>query len=325
MQPSRAHAAAHLVDQESLAYMRAMAALGPLDYTELSARSVRQSTRAESWQPPPGARRLVLRKPTANSPGCEAVLYTPRPAHTKAAPGLLLYLHGGGFVMGDVAAADPICRRLVTDARCYVLSLEYRLAPEAPFPAALEDALCALDWAHAHAAARGWSAHRLAIAGQSAGGNLAAAAAQRWRDCDRSPLRLQLLVCPLLDFRPERHASRRELADNPVLSQAAIAWFEERYLPHDEDRDDPRASPLACSDLAGVAPAHVIVAAADPLRDEGEAYARALMRADVPVLLERYPSVHGFMSLHAELRQGALALESCARSVRAALAPAARV
>lgn len=303
----------HLVDEEGLAYMRALEALGPQDYEHLSARKAREAVRSPDWKPPANARRVTI----SAARGCTAVLYSPTSTHTPKHTGIVVYLHGGGFVVGDAGAADPICGKIASEANCYVLSVEYRLAPEAPFPAAVDDALCALRWAAQHALSGGWSRRGLIMAGQSAGGNLAAVAAQCWRG---QPLRLQLLVCPLTDFRPKRHASRIALADNVVLSAEVIEWLEQRYLPSDADRYDPRASPLAAKDLRGLPAAHVIVASGDPLCDEGEAYALALHRAGVAVTYERYPSVHGFMSLYADLHQGRLAMQSSVRAIQTALA-----
>jgi acetyl esterase len=298
------------VDEQGRAYMRALEALGPQDYRRLSVREARAVLQEHNWPLPPAARRVRL----CEQRPLDAVLYSPsapRPA------GLVLYLHGGGFVMGDAASAAPLCARLAADVGCHVLALEYRLAPEARFPAAPEDCLFALRWATEHAAVGGWDPARLSVVGQSAGGNLAAVTAQAWRGCPG--LRLQVLICPLTDFRPDGHASRTRLAGNSVLSADAIAWFERSYLRGPEDRLDARASPLRAADLSGLAPAHLITAAGDPLCDEGEAYARALSAAGVAVRHERYPSVHGFVELWTDLEQGERALRSVIGSLRAAL------
>jgi len=300
------------VDEEARVYIRALEALGPQDYSKLTVREARAMLARSTWQLPASARRIVL----CEDRPLHAVLYAPCRRGPRA--GLVLYLHGGGFVMGDAASAAPLCERLAREVGCYVLALEYRLAPEARFPAAPEDCLFALRWAVEHAADGGWDATRMAVVGQSAGGNLAAVCAQAWKR-EAPALREQILICPLTDFRAERHASRARLADNAVLSADAIAWFEHRYLRWRSDRDDPRASPLMAADFSGLPPTLVITAAGDPLCDEGEAYACALSAAGVEVRLERYPSIHGFVELWTDLKQGELALRRVIGSLRMAL------
>jgi acetyl esterase len=303
---------ADAVDEEARAYIRALDALEPQDYARLTVREARAVLERARYRLPSTARRVCL----SRARDLHAVLYAPPPRRDPT--GAVLYLHGGGFVMGDATSAAALCERMAADTSCHVLALEYRLAPEARFPAAVDDCVFALRWLVDHAHTGGWDATRLAVAGQSAGGNLAAVTAQMCKHA-RPALRAQLLICPLTDFRPDQHASRARLAHNSVLSADAIAWFERAYLSSPEERQDPRASPLLAADLAGLAPACVITAAGDPLCDEGEAYARALRRAGVPVDLKRYPSVHGFMEFWTDLRQGELALQRACAWLRGAL------
>ena len=301
------------VDGQTRRYVDALSRLGPSDYDALTAAEARAAMQDGAWQPPAHTEAIDFGR------GVHGVLYPPGQRGAEGLPGLLLYLHGGGFVLGDSGTAHPICAHLAAAAGCYVLSLGYRLAPEQPFPAAVEDSLTALRWAADQASSRGWDPERLAVGGQSAGGNLAAVAAQQWRTAVGPPLRLQLLLCPLTDFRAGRHASRERMAHNIVLCADGIAWFEQRYLGPRVDRADPRASPLAAGDLRGLPPAYVVIAAGDPLRDEGEAYAFAMARAQVPVTLKRYPSVHGFVSHYETLAVGREALDGCVVALRSAL------
>lgn len=215
-----------------------------------------------------------------------------RPKADSAVP-TLLYLHGGGFVVGDVDAYDLQARNIAEKAGVAVLSCDYRLAPEHPFPAAVEDAVALTRWTLANAAKLGGDSARVAIAGDSAGGNLAAVAAQAVRD--ESPALIgQLLIYPVTDFANER-PSHTENADGPLLTRSRMEWFNEHYLPDGADPRDPRVSPLLAPNLTGLPPAIVVTAGYDPLRDEGDAYAEALRAAGVAVTHLRYPSlIHGF-------------------------------
>jgi acetyl esterase len=206
---------------------------------------------------------------------------------------LLVYFHGGGFVVGDLDVYDQTCRLLCRHAGVHVLSVDYRLAPEHPFPAAVDDAAAAFDWAHAHAAALGADPGRVAIGGDSAGGNLAAVTA---READTRPF-AQLLIYPAVEMTDRVHPSHDLFAEGFFLTRADREWFHEHYLGAAAP-DDPRAQPLGDHDLAGLPPAVVVTAAFDPLRDEGEAYAAALRDAGVPVVLRRFAGlIHGFINM----------------------------
>ncbi len=209
---------------------------------------------------------------------------------------LLVYFHGGGFVVGSIDGADRICRTLCWGAGCIVVSVGYRLAPEHTFPAAPDDCLAATRWAGEHAAELGADPARLAVAGDSAGGNLAAVTALRIRDEGGPALRGQLLIYPVAGYHTPPTPSYLANANGYLLTRAMMIWFWGHYLNHAGEADDPRAAPLAAPDLAGLPPALVITAEFDPLRDEGERYAARLQAAGVPAVLARYDGmVHGFL------------------------------
>ena len=208
----------------------------------------------------------------------------------------IVFFHGGGYVIGDLDTHDDHARLLCRDVDAVVVSVDYRLAPEAPFPAGLQDCVAAYRWVVEHAADLGGDVTRLAVAGDSAGGNLSAATAVAARDAGL-PLAAQLLIYPGVDFvESQDHPSRIENASGYFLTAEDMAWFGDHYLQGSAP-EDPRASVLR-ADLTGVAPAVVGTAEYDPLRDEGEAYAAALDRAGVPVVQHRYPGlIHGFFGL----------------------------
>ena len=207
----------------------------------------------------------------------------------------LVYLHGGGWSIGDLNSADPMCRRLADEAGCVVVSVDYRLAPEHPFPAAVEDALTVTADVVRRAGRYGVAPEAVAVGGDSSGGNLAAVTARLVRD-EGITLAHQLLLCPNTDSGLDS-ASFAEFGEGYGLSAAAMAWFFGHYLGC-ADRDDPRVAPLRAPDLAGLPSATVLTAEYDILRDEGEAYARALAAAGVPVGLRRFDGmVHNFVTM----------------------------
>jgi acetyl esterase len=215
------------------------------------------------------------------------------PAATSPRPALV-YLHGGGWVTGDVESHEGICRTLANGARCVVASVDYRCAPEFAYPTAAEDAYAATRWLVEHASALGVDPRRIATCGDSAGGNLAAAVPLMARDRGGPALALQVLVYPVTDAAFDT-ASYLENAEGYLLTRRAMRWYWDQYVPDPADRAQPYAAPLRARDLAGLPPALVITAEYDPLRDEGEAYARRLGAAGVPVTLTRYPGmVHAF-------------------------------
>ena len=211
---------------------------------------------------------------------------------------LLVWIHGGGWVLGSVDESDPVARGLSVAADCVVASVEYRLAPEDPFPAGLEDCWAALRWCADHTDELRVAPDRIAIGGDSAGGNLAPVCAALARDAGTPALCFQLLVYPVVDF----DATTRSMVDNAegyLLSREVMQWFYDHYT-HPDQRSDPRAAPLRADDLSGLPPALVITAEYDPLRDEGEAYGRRLAEAGVPTTVSRYDGmIHAFFSMTA--------------------------
>jgi acetyl esterase len=215
----------------------------------------------------------------------------------RPAPGtlpLVVYLHGGGWLLGSAGAYDVVCRQLAAASGCLVASVDYRLAPEHRFPAAVEDAWAATVWAHANADALGADAQRLAVAGDSAGGNLAAVVAQRARDRGTPPLRFQLLVYPVTTADP----STLDMAyEGFFLYRDELAWHLEHYLGPGADAMSPLVSPLA-GDVAGLPPALILTAECDLLHAQAEAYARRLAEAGVSVELREAPGmIHGWFGL----------------------------
>jgi acetyl esterase len=210
----------------------------------------------------------------------------------------IVFFHGGGFVLGDLDTHDDHCRLLASEVGAVVLSVAYRLAPEHPFPAGYDDCLAATRWAGQHAARLGGDPERIAVAGDSAGGNLAAAVALEVREGGPA-LAAQLLIYPAADMRDgDHHVSRAENGEGLFLTADDMRWFGDHYLPGEEHRRSPRTSVVLEPDLSGAAPAVVLTAEYDPLRDEGEAYARALADAGVRVDLRRYDGmIHGFFGL----------------------------
>jgi acetyl esterase len=250
----------------------------------------REITREESWVAAGKKPIAVAAVEDVTAAGLPARLYVPEEPGPRP---LLVYYHGGGFVAGDLETHDAPCRALCRHAGARVLSIGYRLAPEHRFPAWIEDGLASYDWAVEHAAELG--ADRVAVAGDSAGGNIAAVIAQE-RRVGGPPIALQLLIYPSVDMRGPRR-SHELFGDGFFLTSALIEWYTNHFLPEDADRADPRRSPIMAEDLSGVAPAIVITAGFDPLRDEGEAYADRLREAGVPVLAHRFRGMfHGFIN-----------------------------
>jgi acetyl esterase len=241
-------------------------------------------------------------------------VYSPEPG-TRPLP-LLVYFHGGGFVLCDLDTHDPTCRALAKRAGCVVVSVDYRLAPEARFPAAPEDCLAAARWAAANAASLGADPRRVAVAGDSAGGNLAAVVSLLARERGGPALVHQLLVYPVTDWSFDT-ASHRENAEGYLLTRDMMSWFRGHYFAKPEHATDPLAAPLRAADLRGLPPATVLTAEFDPLRDEGEAYAARLREAGVPTTLTRYDGMfHGFFGMTARIDRAREAVEDATRALR---------
>ena len=209
--------------------------------------------------------------------------------------GLLVFFHGGGWVIGDLNSHDGVCRSLANKSGHAVLSVDYRLAPEHKFPAAFDDCVAAVKWAFEHSKALGIDNSRMAVGGDSAGGNLAAAVAL----AEVVPLKFQMLIYPAVDMRMES-PSISENANAPILTKAVMAWFVAHYINGDADKSNISASPMLASDeqLKKMPPAIVITAQFDPLRDEGEAYGKRLVENGVSTTITRYNGAfHGFFNM----------------------------
>lgn len=230
-------------------------------------------------------------------PASETAVRHYRPANGQAAP-LLVFYHGGGWAIGDLDTHDALCRLTCRDAGIHVLSVDYRLAPEHPAPAAIDDALAAFEWAYEYAGELGAIAGKVAVGGDSAGGNLAAVVSQLARDGGGPTPVLQWLIYPRTDFTAQSR-SLSLFARGFLLTKRDMDWFEAQYLRgSDIDRADSRVSPLLAESLSGLAPALIAVAGFDPLRDEGESYAAALRAAGTAVDLRCLCSLtHGFVNL----------------------------
>lgn len=251
-----------------------------------------------------------------DGPGGPLAIRVYRPAGAGVTP-VVVFFHGGGWVIGDLDTHDGGCAALASASGCTIVAVDYRLAPEAPFPAPIEDCLAATIWVADHAAELGVDAARLAVAGDSAGGNLAAVVAQIARDLGEPTIRFQLLVYPVTDY----EFTSRSMVDNAdgyLLTTDMMRWFFGHYLAGDvEVAHDPRVSPLRADDLADLPPAHIITAGYDPLRDQGNAYAAALGAAGVPVELAEYDGMfHGFFNLGSVLDTAGEAVDRAAGALR---------
>jgi acetyl esterase/lipase len=270
--------------------------------------------------PIPMARAEALHLPGPAGP-LPARLYVPDGPPADAAAPLLLYFHGGGWTIGDLDTHDGVCRFLAAAAGVVVLSIDYRLAPEHPFPAPVEDCWAAFAWAAANAASLGADPARIAVGGDSAGGNLAAVVSLLAREGGGAAPALQLLIYPVTEVGGAQR-SRDLFGKGFLLTRGDMDWFEGHYLPPGTDPADPRISPLRAPDLRDLAPAYLTTAGFDPLRDEGEAYATRLREAGVRVALRRHPGlIHSFANETAISRTARGAMQEAAGALRMGLAP----
>jgi acetyl esterase len=246
--------------------------------------------------------------------GMPARVYSP----SSSAPGLVVYFHGGGWVVGTLDGWDASVRNLAAASGCDVVSVDYRLAPEHVFPAAADDAYDALVWV---ASAGGLAAGRpVVVAGDSAGGNLAAVSALRARDFGGPPIALQVLIYPVVDCDLDRRSYHECDGDELILNRRDMVWFWDHYAPDPATRANPYASPLRASSLSGLPPAYVVTAEHDPLRDEGFAYADRLRAARVPVEHRHYGSqIHAFFTFTGVLDDADKAVTEAGSTIRSAL------
>ena len=261
-----------------------------------------------------------IRNTTVPGPACDIPVrvYSPVEGNADTLPGLMFF-HGGGFVIGDLDSHDALCRALSNGGKCRVIAVHYRLAPEAPFPAAVEDCHAALQAVRANASAFGVDPNCMGVSGDSAGGNLSAVISQLVKANGEPPLKVQLLIYPATQVHADT-PSMRENAEGYVLEKGTMDWFMDHYTSGGYSPSDTRLSPLLADDLSGLPPATVITAGFDPLRDEGKAYADKLSAAGVSAKYINYEGmVHGFANMAGVLDVAREAVADMAGDVRAAL------
>jgi len=284
--------------------------------TELARTSIKRAAAAAGVRPAVPVREVEFAGPGGT---IRALHYQPEVLPPVERMPILIYFHGGGWVVGAPESADSTCRLLALHAGVQVLSIDYRMAPEHPFPAAFDDAVAAFDHVVAQADSFGIDTTRIALGGDSAGGNLTAAVALATRDRDVKPA-FALMFYPVTDV-AEEHPSRRDFANGYFLTNGMMRWFADHYAPADVDRTDPRVSPLHADDLTGMPPSYVATAGFDPLRDEGQAFADRLAAAGVPVIKRHYPRfIHGFASFTRKGLGGKATVVEAAGALRVGLA-----
>lgn len=234
---------------------------------------------------------------------------------------VLVYFHGGGWVIGNLETHDNGCRQIANAAGCIVVSVDYRLAPEHKFPAAADDCYAATQWVAENASALNGDPARIAVGGDSAGGNLAAVVSLMARDKGGPPLMYQVLIYPVTGYHTPGTPSYQENAEGYFLTRDDMIWFWNHYLNSEDESKHPYASPLQAASLQGLPPALVLTAEYDPLRDEGELYAARLQEAGVPVIQRRYNGlIHGFFGMSAIVEQSKRAFTETIEALRAAFA-----
>jgi acetyl esterase len=300
------------LDPDASAVFKAFQEAGRPAYETLSPAEARKfylAARVVTNPEPPelkSVEQLAIPSPAGPIP---ARVYTPiKPRTADGLAPCLVFFHGGGWVIGDLDSHDVVCRKLADQGELIVISVDYRLAPEHKFPAAVDDAIHATKWIAGNAKSLGIDAGRLIVGGDSAGGNLAAVVAISARDGNGPAIAGQVLIYPAIDF-ALTHASHREPETSILLTHTVIRWFRDHYLNGAADVSDWRASPARAKTLAGLPPTYVLTAGADPLRDEGDEYARRLKEAGVAVIYRHFPGqFHGFFTMGKLLQQANVAV-----------------
>jgi acetyl esterase len=299
-----------VLDPDAAAVYKAFQEAGRPPYETLTpseARAYYLAARPVTNPEPPELARVEPLSIPAPHGAIPARVYTPTTLRTVngLAP-CLVFFHGGGWVIGDLDSHDVVCRVLAHEGELVVISVDYRLAPEHKYPAAVDDAVAAANWVATNATSLGVDAMRLYVGGDSAGGNLAAVVSLAARDGHGPAISGQVLIYPATDF-SRRHPSHREPETSILLTHSVIGWFMNHYLG-DADINDWRASPARAATLEGLPPAYVLTAGADPLRDEGDEYAARLKEAGVPVTYRHFPGqFHGFFTMGKLLAQANVA------------------
>ncbi|MEE1916311.1 alpha/beta hydrolase [Pseudomonas asiatica] len=306
------------LDPQMQGLLNAFGALNLPPYEELTAEAFRTLADAKRVSRGQGIALAEVgdRQISANGSDITVRLYRPHPGVLPA----LVYFHGGGFVLGDLESHDNLCRALSDRLGAVVVSVDYRRAPEAKFPAAFDDAWSAVQWVAGHAAELSIDPKRLLVGGDSAGGNLAANVCIKARDSGGPPIAHQLLFYPVCDNDLGR-TSYRELGSGYFLETEMMRWFWEQYLTAPQDADKPYCCPLKADDLSNLPPATLVVGGYDPLKDEGLAYIERLRRSGVAVHSLVYPgAIHGFMSYIGMLQLSDQALGETIDALQTALA-----
>ncbi|MBT2689378.1 alpha/beta hydrolase [Bacillus sp. ISL-47] len=298
------------LDPQAKFLLEQMEAMGAPPMSSLTPEEARQTTDFSALAGEPEEVGKVENKKISGPGGDIPVrIYTPKGEGPFPA---LVYYHGGGWVIGDLETVDVPCRLLTNLANCVVVSVDYRLAPEHKFPAAADDSYAAAKWVAENAASIAVDPSRIAVGGDSAGGNLAAVVALMARDKGEISLAYQMLIYPVTNHSYATE-SYTENADGYLLTKDSMVWFWNHYLQDEEAGKNPYASPLQAKDLSGLPPALVLTGEFDPLRDEGEAYAQRLKEAGVPVEAKRYDGmIHGFFWMPGALEQGRKSIEQAA-------------
>lgn len=300
-----------VLDPDAAAVYQAFLKSGRPPYDTVSPREARElylQGRINTNPEPPELKSVAPLAIPAPHGAIPARVYTPLTLRQNngLAP-CLIFFHGGGWVIGDLDSHDVVCRKLADEGELIVIAIDYRRSPEHRFPAAFEDAFAATKWIAANANRLGIDASRLVVGGDSAGGNLAAVVAIAARDGGSPAITAQVLIYPVTDL-SMTHPSHREPETSLLLSHSLIHWFRDQYLASAADIDDWRASPIKAKTLAGLPPAYVLTAGADPLRDEGNEYAAKLEQAGVPVTYRTFPGqFHGFFTMGKLLEQANVA------------------
>jgi acetyl esterase len=305
------------LDPQVRAILDQIAEIGNRPLHEQSVREARQGAAAMAAMQDPPAPVAGVEDRNLPGPGGALPVRIYVPFGTGPFP-VVMYFHGGGWVIGGIESSDGLCRSLANASRCIVVSVDYRLAPEHPFPAAVDDAFAATLWAAENASSLGGDPLRIAVCGDSAGGNLAAVVAQIARDRGNLTIQFQLLIYPVTDAACDT-PSYSENAEGYFLTKNGMQWFWNHYIPKKVDREQPGASPLRAGNFAGLPDALVITAEFDPLRDEGERYAELMRAAGTSVQLTRYDGmIHGFFTMSGMIDQGKTAMRQSAAALRAA-------
>jgi acetyl esterase len=300
-----------VLDPDAAAVYKAFQDAGRPPYETLTppeARAYYQAARPVTNPEPPELARVEPLSIPAPHGTIPARIYTPKqPRKANGLAPCLVFFHGGGWVIGDLESHDVVCRKLADEGELIVISVDYRLAPEHKFPAAVDDAILAATWIADNAAKLGIDPARLSVGGDSAGGNLAAVVALAARDGNGASIAGQVLIYPATDF-AMTHPSHSEAETSILLTHTVIKWFRDHYLNGTADVHDWRASPARANTLIGLPPAYVLTAGADPLRDEGDEYAERLKQAGVPVTYRHFPGqFHGFFTMGKLLQQANVA------------------